>query len=114
MSKAASERQAQSRRIIAAMNAKGLSFKSLSAEIGVSPFTTAAALNGQMSLPKDAAGRAAKVLGVAGTEEFLTEIPMRGSLDVPTDPTIYRFYEIVQSTERHSKRSLMRSSTTAL
>ena len=31
-------------------------------------------------------------------EEFLTEIPMRGSLgrDVPTDPTIYRFYEIVQ------------------
>ena len=47
MSKAASEREAQSRRIIKAMNAKGLSFKSLSAEIGLSPFTTAAALHGQ-------------------------------------------------------------------
>ena len=47
MSKAASEREAQSRRIIKAMNAKGLSFKSLSAEIGVSPFTTAAALHGR-------------------------------------------------------------------
>src|SRR6476646_3493313 len=51
-----------------------------------------------MSLPKDAAGRVANVLGAARTEEFLTEIPMRGLLDapVPTDPTIYRFYEIVQ------------------
>jgi cyanate lyase len=31
-------------------------------------------------------------------EEFLTEVPSRGSLGqaVPTDPTIYRFYEIVQ------------------
>jgi cyanate lyase len=98
MSKDASEREAQSRKIIEAMNAKRLSFKSLGAEIGLSPFTTAAAVHGQMSLPKDAAGRAAKVLGAAGTEEFLTEIPMRGSLDapVPTDPTIYRFYEIVQ------------------
>ena len=37
MSKAASEREAQSRRIIEAMNAKGLSFKSLGAEIGLSP-----------------------------------------------------------------------------
>ena len=51
-----------------------------------------------MSLPKDAAGRAAKVLGGGGSEEFLTEIPMRGSLRCActTDPTIYRFYEIVQ------------------
>ena len=33
-----------------------------------------------------------------GNQGFLTQIPMRGSLDapVPTDPTIYRFYEIVQ------------------
>jgi cyanate lyase len=68
MSKAAIEREAQSRRIIKAMNAKGLSFKSLSAEVGLSPFITAAALHGQMSLPKDAASRAAKVLGAARRE----------------------------------------------
>jgi lambda repressor-like predicted transcriptional regulator len=48
MSKDASEREAQSRKIIAAMNVKGLSFKSLGAEIGLSPFTTAVALHGQM------------------------------------------------------------------
>jgi cyanate lyase len=98
MSEAAKEREAQSRKIIAAMKAEGLTFKSLAAEIGLSPFIVAAALHGQMPLPKDAAARAAKTLGAAEAEEFLTEIPMRGSLDalVPTDPTIYRFYEIVQ------------------
>jgi cyanate lyase len=98
MSEAAKEREAQSRKIIAAMKAKGLTFKSLADEIGLSPFIVAAALHGQMPLPQDAAARAAKTLGTAEAEEFLTEIPMRGSLDalVPTDPTIYRFYEIVQ------------------
>jgi cyanate lyase len=97
MSEAAKEREAQSRRALAAMKAKGLTYKSLSAEIGVSPFIIAAALHGQMPLPKDAAARAAKLLDVSGTEDFLIEIPLRGSLDapVPTDPTIYRFYEIV-------------------
>jgi len=36
--------------------------------------------------------------GIREAEAFLTEIPYRGSLGmaVPTDPTIYRFYEIVQ------------------
>ena len=35
-------------------------------------------------------------VGIKEAEEFLIEIRMRGSLgrDVPTDPTIYRFYEI--------------------
>src|SRR5688572_19186255 len=98
MSEAAKERETQSRKLIAAMKAKGLSFKTLAAEIGLSPFIVAAALHGQMPLPEDAAARAAKALGTAGAEDFLTEIASRGSLDtpVPTDPTIYRFYEIVQ------------------
>jgi cyanate lyase len=51
-----------------------------------------------MSLPKESAIKATAALGMKEAEQFLTEIPMRGSLgrDVPTDPTIYRFYEIVQ------------------
>jgi cyanate lyase len=51
-----------------------------------------------MALPKEVAARAAKALGHKEVEAFLTEIPYRGSLGmaVPTDPTIYRFYEIVQ------------------
>ena len=93
-----SARQAQSNALLCAMKAKKLTLKALAAEVGLSPFIVAAALHGQMQLPKDAAIRAAKTLGVAEAEEFLTEIPMRGSLGqaVPTDPTIYRFYEIVQ------------------
>jgi cyanate lyase len=92
------ERQAQSNVLLRAMTAKNLTLKALAAEVGLSPFIVAAALHGQMQLPKDAAARAAKALGVEGADEFLTEIPMRGSLGqaVPTDPTIYRFYEIVQ------------------
>ena len=51
-----------------------------------------------MSLPKKAAAEAASALDIAEAEDFLTQIPMRGSLGqaVPTDPVIYRFYEIVQ------------------
>jgi cyanate lyase len=49
-------------------------------------------------LPKDAAARAAATLEIPEAQDFLTEIPLRGPLgqSVPTDPLIYRFYEIVQ------------------
>jgi cyanate lyase len=98
MSELAREREALSRACVKAMRAKGLSFKRLADEIGVSSFITAAALLGQMALPKEVAAKAAKALGITEAEGFLTEIPYRGSpgMAVPTDPTIYRFYEIVQ------------------
>ena len=49
-------------------------------------------------MPKEAAARAAAALAMPEAEDFLAEIPMRGSLGeaVPIDPTIYRFYDIVQ------------------
>ena len=54
---------------------------------------------GQMKLRPEQAERAAKLLDL-GEEEtiLLQEIPYRGSLPtaVPTDPLIYRFYELVQ------------------
>jgi cyanate lyase len=80
------------------MQAKGLTFASLAARLGLSPFIVTASLLGQMSLPKKAAAEAASALDIAEAEDFLTQIPMRGSLGqaVPTDPVIYRFYEIVQ------------------
>jgi cyanate lyase len=98
MSELAREREALSRACVKAMRAKGLTFKRLADEIGVSSFIAAAALLGQMALPKEVAAKAAKALGIREAEAFLTEIPYRGSLGmaVPTDPTIYRFYEIVQ------------------
>ena len=86
------------RRILRAMQAKGLTFASMAARLGLSPFIVTASLLGQMSLPKKAAAEAASALDIAEAEDFLTQIPMRGSLGqaVPTDPVIYRFYEIVQ------------------
>ena len=64
----------------------------------VSPFITAAAMLGQMPVPQDVASKASDVLSLPEANEFLTEIPIRGSLGAtdPIDPTIYRFYEIDQ------------------
>ena len=51
-----------SRKCLQAMTAKGLTFKSLAANIGLSPFVTTAALLGQMQLPEAAAAKAAAAL----------------------------------------------------
>jgi cyanate lyase len=86
------------RKIRSAIKTKGLSFRRLAHEVGLSPFIVTAALLGQMQLPKVAATRVAALLEMPEAEDFLIEIPMRGSIGqaVPTDPVIYRFYEIVQ------------------
>jgi len=88
------------RKILAAKRAKGLTWKMIVAEIGGgSAVYLTAALMGQMKLHPEQAKRAAKLLDL-GEEEtiLLQEIPYRGSLPtaVPTDPLIYRFYELVQ------------------
>ncbi|MGH6804597.1 MAG: cyanase [Methyloceanibacter sp.] len=98
MTEIANDPEALRRRMQRAMKAKGFSFRSLAAEIGLSPFIVTAALLGQMSLPKEAAALAAAALDIPEAQDLLRQVPMRGSLGqpVPTDPLIYRFYEIVQ------------------
>jgi cyanate lyase len=88
------------RQILAAKRAKALTWKEIVAEMGGgSAVYLTAALMGQMKLRPEQAERAAKLLDL-GEEEttLLQEIPYRGSLPttVPTDPLIYRFYELVQ------------------
>lgn len=88
------------RQILAAKRAKALTWKEIAAAIGGgSAVYLTAALMGQMKLRPEQAERAAKLLDL-GEEEtiLLQEIPYRGSLPaaVPTDPLIYRFYELVQ------------------
>ena len=88
------------RKILAAIRLKGLSWKTIVAEIGGgSAVYLTAALMGQMKLRPEQAERAAKFFDLDGDEKrLLQEIPYRGSLPsvVPTDPLIYRFYELVQ------------------
>ncbi|HXM85250.1 MAG TPA: cyanase [Stellaceae bacterium] len=79
---------------------KGLKWRDISAKIGPgSPVYYTAALHGQMKLSKPEAETAGKLLGLDEDEVLLLQdIPYRGSLPttVPTDPLIYRFYELVQ------------------
>jgi cyanate lyase len=78
---------------------KGWSWKYICGEIGgFSPMLITAALLGQMKLTKPQAQSAAKLFGLSKVEAaMLNEVPYRGSLPtaVPTDPLIYRFYELV-------------------
>ena len=87
-------------KILAAKRAKGLTWEAITAEIGGgSTVYLTAALMGQMKLRPEQAERAAKFFDLDGDEKrLLQEIPYRGSLPsvVPTDPLIYRFYELVQ------------------
>ena len=93
-------RNGLTRKILAAKRAKGLTWKTIVAEIGGgSEVYLTAALMGQMKLRPEQAERAAKLLALDEDEKrLLQEVPYRGSLPtvVPTDPLIYRFYELVQ------------------
>jgi cyanate lyase len=86
-------------KILSAKRLKGLTWKQILAELGGSSVYVAAGLMGQMTLRPEQAERAAALFGLGEEEKLLLqEIPYRGSLPtaVPTDPLVYRFYELVQ------------------
>jgi cyanate lyase len=63
---------------------------------GVSEVLIVGALLGQMKLVKPLATKAASLFGLSATEErMLNEVPYRGTAMPPTDPLLYRFYELV-------------------
>ena len=76
-----------------------LSWTAIAAGSGLSREFVTAALLGQHPLPAGAAEAVGEVLGLATDDiEQLQAIPVRGSLSegVPTDPTMYRFYDLIQ------------------
>jgi cyanate lyase len=87
-------------KIVSQRISKGLTWKALAAGIGESSeIVYTAALLGQMTLTTDEAAKAAELLDLTPDEaKLLTVPPYRGSLPQvpPTDPLIYRFYELVQ------------------
>src|SRR4029079_14417599 len=65
---------------------------------GMSPVMKTGALLGKQKMTKPMAAAAAKLFGLSKTEHaMLNEVPMRGTGTpmTPTDPLIYRFYELV-------------------
>ena len=86
------------RKILQIKKTKGLSWTEIAVRLGHSPVWVCAACMGQMSMTAETAEKAALLLGLDPEETaLLAEIPYRGSLptEVPTDPLIYRFYELV-------------------
>lgn len=76
---------------------KGWSWKLIAGEIGgMSDVLIVGALLGQMKLTKPQCEKAAALFDLSESEKrLLNEVPMRGTPMPPTDPLIYRFYELV-------------------
>ena len=76
---------------------KDWTWKHITDEIGgMSPILVVGALLGQMKLPKALAEKAGALFELSEAEKrMLGEVPTRGSPMPPTDPLLYRFYEMV-------------------
>lgn len=77
---------------------KKLSWAAIAEAVGQSKEWTTAALLGQMTLTEEQAQAAARLLDLpADAVVQLQVVPYKGSLPttVPTDPLIYRFYELI-------------------
>ena len=77
---------------------KGIKWAEVAKKVGQSKEWVTAACLGQMTLTKEQADKVGKVFGLpAEAVKLLQVVPYKGSLPtaIPTDPLIYRLYEIV-------------------
>ena len=90
-------REQLTEKILDIKRARDWSWKHICHEIGgVSEVLIVGALMGQMKLVKPLAVRAAALFGLDEVEaRMLNEVPYRGTPMPPTDPLIYRFFELV-------------------
>ncbi len=85
-------------KIRATKKQKGWTWTDVASRLGHAPVWTTAACLGQMSMTAETAEKAGLLFDLSPDEvELLQEAPYRGSLptQVPTDPLIYRFYELI-------------------
>ena len=83
--------------IIAAKESLGLSWEDIGAALEMSPVWTTSACLGMNSMPADKAKRLCELLKLDdATQTTLQKCPMKTwDKTVPTDPVIYRFYEMI-------------------
>ena len=76
---------------------KGWTWKHITGEIGgMSEVLVVGACLGQMKMTKPQCEKAGELFGLSDVEKrLLNEVPSRGMPMPPTDPLIYRFYELV-------------------
>ena len=86
--------------VLAAKKAKGLTWAKLAEAVGLGELWLASCGHGENCLDPESAEKLAGLLGLGpDVRAALTEPPPKGwSMEkpVPTDPLIYRFYEIMQ------------------
>jgi cyanate lyase len=85
-------------KIIATKVAKGLKWSDVASQVGLSKEWVTAGCLGQMQFDATQATTLAKIFDLTEAEtQWLQVVPYKGSLptSVPTDPLIYRFYELV-------------------
>jgi len=85
--------------VLSAKEASGRSFEDLAAHLGRHEVWTATAIFGQATMTRQEAHTLAELLGL--DEEVaaaLARTPSRGAFagDIPVDPLLYRFFEIIQ------------------
>jgi cyanate lyase len=93
------QRDEITQQIVAARLAKGLTWQQLADAIDKPVVWTTSALLGQQPIPAELGRVLVEMLGLdESAVPVLASVPMRGGLPtaVPTDPTIYRFYEALQ------------------
>jgi cyanate lyase len=84
--------------IVAAKIKKGLKWADIAKAVGKSKEWVTAGLLGQMTFTKEQAETVGKTLGLSDDAvKMLQVVPYKGSwpTTVPTDPLIYRFYELI-------------------
>jgi cyanate lyase len=85
-------------KLLAAKKSKGISFADLEAIVGLDEVCIASIFYRQATASADEAGKILQALGLSlDLVSELTAYPVKGlGPIVPTDPLIYRFYEIMQ------------------
>ncbi|VVE23429.1 cyanase [Pandoraea anhela] len=85
-------------KIVSTKVSKGLKWSDIARDVGLSKEWVTAACLGQMPLAAEHAKTIGEIFGLSEEERKWLQIPpYRGALPtaVPSDPTIYRFYELV-------------------
>ncbi len=85
-------------KIISAKVSKGIKWEDVAQKVGLSKEWTTAACLGQMTLDANQAAIVGDIFDLTEEErKWLQVVPYKGSLPtpVPTDPLIYRWYEVV-------------------
>lgn len=85
-------------KILAAKVSKGVKWADVAEKVGLSKEWVTAACLGQMTLNTEQAALIGTIFDLSAEDrKWLTAVPFKGSLptSVPSDPLIYRFYELV-------------------